>query len=182
MTFGLLTRCSETCSSRIGHMETEREKEAESTFLVTHAEEETAMLRDVETSQIHTLADNPGVEARDVLTGTLAPEPPLEVTWQVVSVDKRRSITLERSDESPTTQTCDLATEQEIGEITRQKRAGDGEIHVLTVPTEEIEQAVEDVLADEATLERAARLGVERVEVRADSMDGNGVVSVRYMP
>lgn len=168
-------------------MDTEREKETESTFLVTHAERETAMLRDVETSQIHTISDNPGVEAGDVLTGVLSPEPPLEVTWQVVSVDERRSITRERGDEPPTARSYDLAAEQEIGEITQQERAGDGEIHIITVPEKEIEQAVEDVLADEATLERAARLGVERVEVRADDIDVNnseneGVVSVRYMP
>ena len=168
-------------------MDTEREKERESTFLVTHAERGTAILSDVETSQIHTLSDNPGVEVGDVLTGTIAPEPPLEVTWQVVSVDERRSITVEQGDESPTAQSYDLAAEQEIGEITREERAGDGEIHVITVLAEEIEQAVEDVLADEATIERAARLGVERVEVRADGMEDNdnrngGVVSVRYMP
>lgn len=171
-------------------MESEREKEAESTFLVTHAEEETAMLRDIETSQIHTLTDNPGVTVGDVLTGTLAPEPPLEVTWQVVSVDERRSITLERGDEPPTAQTHAIAAEQEIGAITQEKRAGDGEIHVLTVPTEKTEQAIEDVLTDETTLERAAQLGVERVEVRADNSDvrneddskNGGVVSVRYMP
>jgi hypothetical protein len=161
-------------------METERE--TESTFLVTHAERETAILRDVETSQIHTLSDNPGIEAGDMLTGTLAPEPPLEVTWQVVSVDERRSITVEQGDESPTAHAYDLAAEQEIGEITQQERAGDGEIHVITVPPEEIEQAVEDVIDDEITIERAARLGVERVEVRADSKDESGVVSVRYLP
>jgi hypothetical protein len=163
-------------------MDTERETETESTFLVTHAEEETAMLTDVENGQIHTLSENPGVEAGDVLSGTLAPEPPMEVTWQVVSVDERRSITLERSNESPTTQAYDLAAEQETGEITRQERAGTGAVHIITVPPEEIEQAVEDVLTDEATLERAARLGVERVAVRADSRDGDGVVSVRYLP
>jgi hypothetical protein len=154
--------------------------EIESTFLVTHAEEDSAMLTDVETGQIHTLSSNPAVEAGDVLSGTLAPEPPLEVTWQVVSVGERRSITLSRTDESPTTQVRDTASKQEVGEMTRMERTGNGEIHVITVPSGETEQAASDVLDDSATIERAARLGIERVAVRVD--DEDGVVSVRYMP
>ena len=62
--------------------------------------------------------------------------------------------------------------------MTRRERAGTGELHVLTVPDGETEAAVADVLEDEATLARAARLGVERVEVRSEP----GVVSVRYLP
>jgi hypothetical protein len=154
--------------------------ETESTFLITHAEEDTAMLTDIETGQVHTLSSNPGIEVGDVLSGTLASEPPLEVTWNVVSVDERRSIALERNDESPTAQVRDLAAEQDVGEITQEKRAGKGEVHVITVSSGETEQAVDDVLDDTGTLERAARLGVERVEVRTD--DDDGVVSVRYLP
>jgi hypothetical protein len=63
--------------------------------------------------------------------------------------------------------------------LTRRERAGTGEIHVITVPEEETEQAVADVADDEEnTLARAARLGVNRVEIRA----APGVVAVRYMP
>ena len=62
--------------------------------------------------------------------------------------------------------------------MTRQERAGEGELHVITVPEEETEQATADVLEDEATLTQAAKLGVARVEVRA----ADGVVSVRYLP
>jgi hypothetical protein len=63
--------------------------------------------------------------------------------------------------------------------VTRRERAGTGELHVLTVPEERTGAAVEDVLADrEATLSRAARLGVARVEVRS----APGVVVVRYLP
>ena len=57
-------------------------------------------------------------------------------------------------------------------------RAGEGELHVLTVPEDGTTDAVADVLDDEETLARAARLGVRRVEVRGES----GVVSVRYLP
>lgn len=154
-------------------------EETEGTFVVTHAEADSAVLKDVDAGQVHTLGDNPGVEVGDVLDATLAPEPPLEVTWQVVDVAARRSVTVERSAEPPTTQERDIAADQGVGELTREERAGKGEIHVLTVPDAETEDAVTDVLDDEATLARAARLpDVNRVEVRAES----GVVSVRYLP
>jgi ABC-type uncharacterized transport system YnjBCD substrate-binding protein len=66
----------------------------------------------------------------------------------------------------------------ELADLTRREREGVGELHVLTVPEDSTDDAVEDVLADQATVERAARLGVDRAEVRAD----DGVVSVRYLP
>lgn len=154
-------------------------EETEGTFVVTHAEDESAVLKDVDDGQVHTLGDNPGVEAGDVLDATLAPEPPLEVTWQVVAVDQRRSISVERSEEPPTQQEREIAAAQEVGELTREERAGKGEIHVLTVPDAETDDAVADVLEDEATLSRAARMPeVNRVEVRFEM----GVVSVRYLP
>ena len=157
------------------------ESEAEektSTFLVTHAEDDSAVLKDVRDGQVHTLSSNPGVEETDAVEATVASEPPMNLTWSVVEVDERRSLSTERSDEPPTAQEREIAAEQDVGEVARRERAGDGEIHVLTVPPEDTEDAAADVLADEATLSRAARLGVSRVEVRAES----GVVSVRYMP
>jgi hypothetical protein len=66
-----------------------------------------------------------------------------------------------------------------VGELSRKERAGTGELHVMTVPEEATEAAVDDVVEDrEATLVRAARMGVARVEVRSEP----GVVVVRYMP
>lgn len=156
------------------------ESETESTFLITHAEEDTAVLTDVESGQVHTLSDNPGVEEDDVLVGTIAPEPPLEVTWQLINVEERRTITVERGEEPPTTQERELAAEQSTGEITRAERAGTGEIHVLTVDPNETEGAVQDIIDDEATRTRATRLDVERVELRSDP--DTGVVSIRYLP
>ncbi len=154
-------------------------EETEGTFVVTHAEDESAVLKDVDDGQVHTLGDNPGVTVGDVLDATLAPDPPLEVTWQVVAVDQRRSISVERSEEPPTQQEREIAAAQGVGELTREERAGKGEIHVLTVPDAETEDAVADVLDDEATLSRAARMPeVNRVEVRYET----GVVSVRYLP
>jgi hypothetical protein len=155
--------------------------ETDGTFVVTHADAESAVLRDVDSGQVHTLGDGHEVEAGDVLTATLAPEPPLEVTMEVVEVTSRRHVTLEASAEPPTTQERDIAAEQGVGELTKRERAGKGEIHVITVPAAETAVAVEDVIDDEETLARAARIPeVTRVEVRSD--DEDGIVSVRYLP
>jgi len=147
-----------------------------STFLVTAADAETATLRDVIDQQVITLSANPGLEADDVIEGTVEPEPPLEVAYQLTDIERQWQIPIERSDESPTQLSQEIAAEQADGEITKRERAGSGEFHVLTVP--DAETAAEDILDDVATLERAARLGVDRVTVRV----GDGVVSVRYLP
>jgi len=150
----------------------------EGTFLVTTAEDEAATLRDVHDQQVITLADNPGVEVGEVIEGTVEAEPPLEVAYQLTEIDSRRTIPVERSEMSPTTMEREMAAEQSEGDIEIRERAGDGEIHVLTVPEERTDQAAADVVEDQETVARAARLGVERVEVRA----ADGVVSVRYLP
>lgn len=152
--------------------------EQEGRFLVTHADEASAVLKDVDRGQVHTLAENPGVETGDLVEGTVAPEPPMEVTYRLVDLDVRRNLTVEESPEPPTRQEREIAADQPTGELTTRERAGEGEIHVLAVPEERTEAAAEDVLNDEATLVRAARLDVDRVEIRSDS----GVVSVRYLP
>ncbi len=153
--------------------------EKEGTFLVTHAAEDTAVLKDTADGQVHTLTSNPGVAADDAVKATIAPAQPIEVAWELVEIEDRRSLTAEQSEEPPTTQEREIASTQEIGELTTRERAGIGELHVLTVPPEQVDDIISDVLDDEATLARAARLGVERVEVRADT---EGVVSIRYLP
>ena len=155
------------------------------TFLVTHADDDAAVLKDTSDGQVHTLATNPTLDAGELAEGeaieaTIAPEPPMEVAWELREIGSRRSLTVEESAEPPTTQKREIAVDQEQGALTRRDRAGIGEIHVLTVPPERTEDAVADVLDDEATLVRAADLGVERVEVRCDAAEG--VVSVRYLP
>ncbi|WP_435155371.1 DUF5812 family protein [Haladaptatus sp. DFWS20] len=152
--------------------------EKTSTFLVTHAEEESAVLKDVHDGQVHTLSANPGVESNDAIDATVAPEPPMEMTWDVVEIDDKRPLTVHKSEEPPTVQERDIAEGQDVGDLERTERAGIGEIHVLSVPPEETEDAVDDVLDDEGTLARAARLGMNRVEIRSEE----GVVSVRYLP
>ena len=150
------------------------------TFVVTHAESESAVVRDVETAQVHTLASNPGLEVHDVLEATVAPEPPLEVAWEVVDVDERRSIELVDSDLEPTQREKELAADADVGDLVQEERAGTGEIHVFRVPEADVEPAAQDVLEDEETIARAARLEAVRVEVRRSADDG--VLSVRYLP
>ena len=150
------------------------------TFVVTHAESESAVVRDVETAQVHTLGSNPGLEVHDVLEATVAPEPPLEVTWQVIDVEDRRSIDLVDSDLEPTSHSKELAADAAVGDLVQEERAGTGEIHVFRVPESEVETAAQDVLEDEETIARAARLEAVRVEVRRSPDDG--VLSVRYLP
>jgi hypothetical protein len=154
--------------------------EQSGTFLVTHADSESAMLRNVDSGQVHALASNPGIEEGDVIDGSVGSEPPLEIAWNLTNVESRRSIPIERGEEPPTSQERELAADVAVGEIVREERAGTGELHVLSVPKGEIEDAVADVLDDEETLARAARLGVDRVEVRSDREEG--VLSVRYLP
>jgi hypothetical protein len=148
------------------------------TFVVTEADEESAVLRDVSDGQIHTLGSNPDLEVGEAVEGTLAPEPPMDVVWTVEEIDRQFTVSVAEHDEPPTQQARDTAADQPVGEVTTRERAGTGEVHVLTVPEDATESAVTDVRDDEATVERAARLGVERVEIRSEP----GVVSVRYLP
>lgn len=148
-------------------------------FAVTSAEEGSVILRDVDSGQVHTLSSNPGVERGEIVHGTVAPDPPMDVTWQLIEIDDRHSPSIVESDEEPTARTLELAERQAVGELTRQERAGEGELHVLTVPAGKTEAAVADILEDEESLlERAGRLGVARIEVRS----APGVVCVRYLP
>ena len=149
------------------------------TFIVTHAEDESAVVRDVETAQVHTLSSNPDLEIHDGLEATVAPEPPLEVAWEVVDVAERRSIELVDSDLEPTRHEKDLAADAEVGDLIQEERAGTGEIHVFNLDSD-VEDAAQDVLEDEETIARAARLEAVRVEVRRSA--GDGVLSVRYLP
>lgn len=150
------------------------------TFLVTHADDGAATLTDVTDRQVHALEgqlETP-LEQGEVIEGTLESSGTIDVAWSVAEVERRRTIPVEESPEPPTKQEREIAADQPVGEITRQERAGTGEIHVITVPEETTEQAVSDVRDDPETVARAARMGVDRVEIRAEG----GVLSVRYMP
>lgn len=152
--------------------------ETEGTFIVTHAEGESAVISDVSTAQVHTLSENPGLEVGEVVEATVAPDPPMGVTFSLVELVEQRTISVEESEEPPTQQEVEMAADLETGDLATTERAGLGEIHVLSVPEAETESAIADVLDDQATVERAARIGVNRVEIRAEA----GVVAVRYLP
>jgi hypothetical protein len=152
---------------------------ADGTFVVTHADEGSAVLRDVHTSRVHALSSNPGFEAYDCVEAELAAEGPMGVTWALREERDRRRIEVSAVDAEPTRQAKEIAADQSVGELTRRERAGEGELHVITVPDDETESAVRDVTDDrESTVSEAARLGVHRVEVRS----APGVVVVRYLP
>jgi len=150
--------------------------EKRGTFLVTHVDEGSAVLRDVVDGQVHTLSDNPDLSVGEILEATVAPEPPTGVTWTVAELESRRRIELVEPDLEPTRRARETAADQSEGELTKLDRAGEGQIHVLSVP--DPTTAAGDVLDDEATVERAARLGAARVEVRT----GEEMISVRYLP
>jgi hypothetical protein len=155
--------------------------ETTGTFLVTEADAESAVLRDVETGQVYTLAANDRDLERDaVVDATLAPIPPMDVAYELASVDGVREIDVLDSDLSPTTQAMEIADDLAVGDVERVERAGTGEIHVLRVPPAETASAAADVRDDAETIARAARLDAVRVEVRTDT--DAGVLNVRYLP
>ncbi|MFB6161570.1 MAG: DUF5812 family protein [Haloferacaceae archaeon] len=148
------------------------------TFLVTAADEASAVLREVHRGRVYALADNSGLSAGETVVGAVAPVPPLETAWRLVETDERYRVSVVASDQAPTARARELVPET-VGEVARTERAGDGELHVIAVPEDGTEAAVADVLDDEEGLRaRASRLGVGRVEVRS----APGVVSVRYLP
>jgi len=155
--------------------------ETTATFLVTEADADSAVLRDVDTGQIYTLADNDaGYEPEMVVGATVAPVPPMEVTHEVIEEDYARVVDVVDTDLSPTRQAYETAETLAVGEVERIEREGTGELHVLAVPPADTEGAARDVVEDEHTIARAARVGAVRVEVRRDAEEG--VLNVRYLP
>jgi hypothetical protein len=147
------------------------------TFLVAEADDDgPAVLQDAERGRVHTVADAPDLTAGEALVGELASDD--GAVWRVVETAERWAVEVGESDEPPTGQARERASD-DVGELVRVERAGEGELHLITVPEDGTARAVADVLADEASLRaRAARLGVRRVEVRSTP----GLVVVRYLP
>lgn len=163
----------------MGDEQTSAGDQKTSTFLVTHVEPASAVLKDVHDGQVHTVDGPTEFAVDDAVEATIAPEPPMELTYRVVELEARWALTIEHSEEPPTAREHAIATDQPTGELTREPRAGIGEIHVLSPPEDATDAAAADVLEDrESTLSRAARLGVNRVEIRTEP----GVLSVRYLP
>lgn len=150
--------------------------EKSGTFLVTAADEVTVELADVTDGQVVALSSNPGLAVGEVIEGTVSPDPPLGISWSLVAVESRYRVDVEAVDEPPAERARALADPLEAGELATESLEA-GELHALSVSPEQTGAAVEDVVADEATMRRAARLGARRAEVRG----ADGVVSVRYL-
>lgn len=145
------------------------------TFVVVAADEASAVVRDAASGQVHALASNPGVEEGDVVEATLEPEPPMEVRWTVVDLGAVRAVSVERTAAAPSDRAVAAAGDLATGEVT-ELDAGGGTTDVIAVRKGTEDDACADVVADETTLSRAARLGADSVEVRS----APGVVTVRY--
>jgi len=153
--------------------------EQSGTYVVTHVDDGSTVLQDAESGQVVTLAENPGVEVGEAIVASLSTAEKMTAVWTVDDIEERWTVETGASEEPPTGQAVDAAADLDEGDLERIERAGTGELHVIRVPEELTDQAVEDVLDDEdSLLVRAARYGVQRVEVRAE----DGVVSVRYLP
>jgi len=144
------------------------------TFLVVEADTESAVLRAVDTGQVVTLSDDPGVAAGEVIDATV--EPDETGIAYTATVEGRRDIVVEAVDDPPDDRAVAAADDADPGEV----RILDGSgktVHVLPVPPDQTVDAVRDILEDAATVERAARLGTDGVEVRSE----RGLVAVRYI-
>jgi hypothetical protein len=149
------------------------------TFYVKHATDSSVTLHDVDTAQILTLAENPGVESHEIIEATLVAQPPMEVAYLVDEMTGQYSVPVETSPEPPTRQVRETAAEMDETQAATIEREGEGEIHVLRVPPEDVDQTATEVGDDEMTYKNAARCGIDRVEIRTDE---TGIVSVRYLP
>lgn len=153
------------------------------TYLVTHSDREdeqgdtSTVLQDVETGQIHPITGQ-SFPAGEIIEATLVPEPPLEVTWTVDTIDRQYAIEITVLDEGPDDHARTIAADTTTGQLHREPLDGGGELHILPVPAEQRAAAIEDIRTDDETRARAARIGATRVEIRA----GEEFLSVRYLP
>lgn len=143
------------------------------TFIVTEADEGAAVLRDVESGQVYTLAANPGVEAEDVVEATLEPDE-MDVTY-TASIEERHEIPVTVLDGPPAEEAVAAGDECAEGDLTTVED-GDDVLDVIPVLESLSVTAAHEAAGGVATVERAARLGATRVQVR----EGSGVVVVRY--
>ena len=151
------------------------------TFYVKYAEDTALTLHEVETGQIFTVIENPGIETHEIIEASLVAQPPMEVSYLIDDLDAQYSVAVDVSDEAPTQTVRDLAGELDAGESLPINRKGKGEIHILRVDPDEVERIVEELPEDELTHKNAARYDdVDRVEIRSDAE--MGLVSVRYLP
>ncbi|WP_436934634.1 DUF5812 family protein [Halovenus marina] len=149
-------------------------------FYVKYAEGVSATLHEVNTGQIYTLIENPDFEQHEIVEASLIAQPPMEVSYTINDIESRRTVPVETSPESPTTQVTNIAGDMEPGQAVAIDREGEGEIHILRVESDQVDQTADELPDDEMTYKNAARYGMDRVEIRTD--EETGVVAIRYLP
>ena len=151
-------------------------------FYVKHTEDVAVTLHEIGTEGIYTLVENPGLEVHQILDATLVENPPLGVSYLIEELHEQRTVPVEYSDELPTRQVQQLATDMEHDQAAAIEREGEGEgeIHIIHVAPEDVAETAEYLDDDETTYKNAAEFGVERVEIRTD--EDAGIVSIRYLP
>lgn len=159
---------------------TEEPETETGTFYVKHVEESAVTLHEIETTQVFTLVESRDFERHEIIEASLIAQPPMQVSYLIDELTDRRKIHVEYSTEPPTKNAMRVAEELDEGDAIAIEREGEGEIHVLTVPPEAVEQTVEELPEDEMTYKNAARYDVGRVEIRSDEEEG--IVSIRYLP
>lgn len=150
------------------------------TFYVKHVEDAAVTLHEVETTQVVTLIENRDFERHEIVEASLIAQPPMQVSYRIGELADRWKIPVERSPEPPTANASNVAGELDEGDAIAIEREGEGEIHILRVPPEGVEDTAEELLEDEMTFKNAARYGVDRVEIRTD--EDEGIVTIRYLP
>ena len=146
-------------------------------FVVDEAGE-SAILRDVESGRVFTLAEHPGFASGEVVEATLAPRRPLGIAYSVISVAATRTIPVGLSDRALTERARTAGTELAVGKSARIELDNGGQAHLVAVEPDRAEERAAE-LAEDSLRETAARLDAERVELRYD--EAAGLVSVRYL-
>lgn len=150
------------------------------TFYVKHVEETATTLHEIHTSQVYVVIENPGLEPGEIIEASLIAQPPMEVSYRFNEITSRRTIPVELSDLEPTRKVRDIAGRMDVGEAVAIEREGEGEIHILTVESNQAGERAEEVSEDETTYKNAGRYEVDRVEIRTG--EAEGIVSIRYLP
>lgn len=144
-------------------------------FLVTHDDEGGTILQDVGSGRIHPVPEDTDLIDGDAFTGTIESIPPLGVLWEIHEKQDSWSISLERGQNPPTSEEQDIATATSQGAVHTECR-GDHELHVMAIEDRDESAVAEEIIEDEETKARAARLEANRVVVRT----GDGLVTVTY--
>lgn len=142
------------------------------TFLVTHTDPGSAVLRAVTTGQIYPVAEPPELGAGDILLATLEPADATASVWAMVT-RVEYPLTVESSDDPPPETVRRTVQDTSPGTLERLDRAW-GELHAIAVP--DAATAITDIVDDPATRSRAARIGARHVIVRGT----DAVVGVEY--